>query len=454
VAKAHDPAASRLLLATLVLSAGTLAGLSGCSSAPAEAPAPPPTVTASHPLQKEVTDFAEFTGRTAAVDSLEVRARVTGYLERIYFTEGTEVKEGDLLYLIDPRPYQAAFDQAEAQLRLQEAQLRYQEAVFKREAKLYATGGVATEEYEQALEARQTALATVKTGQAQLESARLNLGFTQVKAAITGLLGRTLITRGNLVVADQTLLTTIVSLDPMYTYFDVDEQTLLRVQKLVREGKFRPSGDLSQMEPSLGESLIGLIRSGEGLGPLLALSDLFAVGLFPRVPLYLGLANEQGSPHLGRVDFVNNQLSTSTSTLQVRGIFPNPKPGIGPRLLSPGLFVRVRVPIGSPYKALLVIQGALLMDQNLVYVFVVNDQNKVERRDVKLGTDHDGLTVITEGLKATDRVIVEGIQHVRQGIVVNAKLEAMPVPDSSFRAGGAGTKRSSDSSSHAGSAKR
>jgi RND family efflux transporter MFP subunit len=294
---------------------------------------------------------------------------------------------------------------------------------------------VSAEEYEQALSARDTARATVNTGQAQLESARLNLEFTQIRASISGLLGRTLITRGNLVVADQTLLTTIVSLDPMYAYFDVDEQTILRVRKMIREGKFKSPGDVSQLDSGLAGSLVGLMGSAEGQGPLLGLSALFAVRSTTRVPLYLGLANEKGSPHPGRVDFVNNQLDMSTSTLQVRGIFPNPIPPTGPRLLSPGLFVRIRVPIGSPYQALLVIQGALQMDQNLVYVYVLDDQNRIERRDVKLGTDQDGLTVIAEGLKASDRVIVEGIQHVRPGIVVNPKLEPMPEPQQGYKKG-------------------
>jgi RND family efflux transporter MFP subunit len=379
---------------------------------------------------------------------------VSGYLDKIEFKEGAEVNEGQLLYVIDPRPYKAAYDQAEAQLRLQQAQLKYQEAVFKREAKLYSEGGVSREEYEQYLASRETARATVATGKAQLEAARLNLEFTHIKAPISGLLGRTLITRGNLVVADQTLLTTIVSLNPMYAYFDVDEQTMLRVQKLIREGKFKSAReDLSQLTPSLGGTLTGLIGSAEGQGPLLALSAFVAVSA-PRVPIYLGLANEKGCPHLGHVDFVSNQLNTSTSTLEIRGLFPNPKPRLGPRLLSPGLFVRIRVPIGAPYQALLVIQGALQMDQNLEYIYVVNEQNRVERRDVKLGTDHDGLTVITQGLKATDRVIVEGIQHVRPGVAVNPKLEPMPEPDSSVRAGPLRANRSSDSSVRAGRAKR
>ncbi len=213
-------------------------------------------------------------------------------------------------------------------------------------------------------------------------------------APISGLIGRTFITPGNLVMADQTVLTTIVSQDPIYVYFDVDEPTVLRVQQLIREGKYKSARD-------------------QGV----------------RVPVYLGLTNEQGYPHEGYVDFINNQVSPTTGTLQIRGVFENPKPPTGPRLLSAGLFVRVRVAVSAPYQALLVTQAAVGTDQNLKYLYVLDDKNTVVRRDVQLGApQQNDLQVIKSSLNANDRVVVNGTQHVRPGVVVNPKLVPMPVP--------------------------
>jgi multidrug efflux system membrane fusion protein len=251
---------------------------------------------------------------------------------------------------------------------------------------------VSKEDVEQSLAQRNTSQAQLEAAQANVEQAQLNLNWTKVVAPISGLASRTLVTPGNLIVADQTLLTTIVSQDPMYAYFDVDEPTVLRVQQLIREGKYTSAA---------------------------------------RVPVFLGLSNEQDYPHVGYVDFVNNQVNPSTGTLQVRGTFSNPKPPLGPRVLSPGLFVRIRVAISPPYQALLVVQSAIQTDQNLKFIYVVNEQNEVERRDVTLGAQQDYLQVIATGLKAEDRVVVHGLQHVRPGMVVNAKLVPMPTPSTS-----------------------
>ncbi|HLJ92731.1 MAG TPA: efflux RND transporter periplasmic adaptor subunit [Gemmataceae bacterium] len=363
----------------------------GCGRAPTETPSSsPPAVTVSYPLQRQVEDYEEFTGRTAAIDSVQVRARVSGYLMQINFKEGAEVNENDVLYEIDPRPYQASLDQAEAQVRLQEANLRYQEALYNRDVKLTGTQAVSQEELQKDLAARDTARASVTSAQANLEQARLNLSWTKVLAPISGRIGRTLVTRGNLVIADQTLLTTLVSMDPMYAYFDVDERTMLRVQQLIREGKFHST------------------REGA------------------RVPVWLGLATESDYPHEGIVDFVNNQVDPSTGTLLIRGSFPNPKPPVGVRVLSPGLFVRIRVAIGPPYQAVLVNERALGTDQNLKFVYVVDDQNRALRRDVELGAQYGALQAIKKGLQPNERVIVSGLQRVRPGIVVNPKLAKMP----------------------------
>jgi RND family efflux transporter MFP subunit len=411
----------------LFLGAG--AGLTGCAHPPPQAPGmAPPEVTVSHPLRREVRDYEEYTGRTAAVDSLEVRAQVTGFLEKIHFKEGAEVKKGEVLYRIDPRTYRATLNQAEAQLRLQQAQLKYQEAVYQRDLRLLENHAISEEEVEKDRAARDTARASVNAARAAVEQARLNLGFTRIQSPITGRVGRTLITRGNLVVANQTLLTTVVSLDPMYVYFDVDEQTMLHIRQLMRAGKFRSVRPEAGAFPVVAAETAGLIASPGGQGPLLGLAVLIPGGTLPRVPVFLGLANEKDYPHKGYVDFVNNQVDPSTATLQVRGVFANPKPPIGDRLLSPGMFVRIRVAIGAFYRPLLVISSAIGTDQDLKFVYVLDEQNKVVRRDVELGTDHDGLTVITKGVTSRDRVIVDGLQHVRPGVVVRPRLVPMPVP--------------------------
>lgn len=371
----------------------------GCARPPSGGgEAPGPAVSVSYPVQRQVTDHADFTGRTAAVDSVQVRSRVSGYLDKINFKEGAEVEQGAVLYEIDPRPYRATLDQAEAQVKVQEANLRLQEAEYRRTYALQSKGYAASvEDVEKARAARDTAQASLQAARANVEQARLNLSFTMVQAPVSGRLGRTLVTRGNLVVADQTLLTTIVSLDPIYAYFDVDEPTVLRVQELIREGKFKSA------------------RAGA------------------RVPVFLGLATEQGYPHEGYVDFINNQVSASTGTLQVRAVFPNPKPKVGDRVLSPGLFVRVQVSIGPPYQALLINQRAVGTDQNLKFVYVVNEQDQVERRDVQLGPEEGALQVVRQGLSANDRVIVSGIQRARPGMTVQPQLVDMPTSGSSVR---------------------
>jgi RND family efflux transporter MFP subunit len=353
---------------------------------------PPPTVTVSYPLVREITDYAEYTGRTAAVDSVQVRARVSGYLQKVNFKDGSEVQAGEVLYVIDPRPYQAAVRQAQAQVNLQQAQLKYNEAVYQRNVRLMNAGqAVDVETVQQSLSQRDVTRAQLAAAQASLEQAQLNLEWTDVRAPINGRLSRTLVTVGNLVIADQTFLTTLVSMDPIYAYFDADEPTVLRVRQLIREGKFK-----SAREPGV------------------------------RVPVYLGLSIERGYPHEGYLDFINNQIDPSTGTLQVRGVFTNPKPPVGDRLLSPGLFVRIRVPTGPPHQALLVNQRAVGTDQNLTYVYVLNDQDEVVRREVALGSQQGDLQEITQGLRPDERVLINGLQLVQPGTAVTAKLVPMP----------------------------
>lgn len=373
--------------ASLVLSLGL--ALAGCNPAPTEMPPmPPPLVQVSEPVVRYVTDYSDFTGRTAAVDSVEVRARVSGYLEKVNFKEGALVKKGQVIFEIDDRVYQAALEQAQAKVMLDESQLKLAESEFRRVTTLRSAKSASQDEFDKARTARDVALSSVAASKADLARRQLDVDFTKVTAPISGRIGRAIVTEGNLVQSgDQgggTLLTTIVSVDPIYAYFDVDERTVLRVQQMIREGKVKSARN-------------------------------------SKIDVKLGLATEDGLPHTGTIDFVDNQVNPKTGTLRVRGVFPNKK-----EILSPGLFARVRVPIGEPYKAVLIADRAIDSDQGKKIVFVVNDKNEVLVRPVRVGAIHDNLRVVEDGVKAGERVIVEGIQQVRAGLVVEPKLIDMP----------------------------
>jgi RND family efflux transporter MFP subunit len=377
------------LLAGAALLLGVCLGLTGCARTPSEAPAAaPPPVTVSYPVEREVTDYADFTARTAAVDSVELRARVSGYLDRVNFKEGALVKKGDLLFEIDPRTYRANLQVAEGSLLAREAQVERLSADLARGRRMLGTRAISREEFDKIVGDHHEAVAQRAALKASVERARLDVDFTRVTAPISGRISRYYVTVGNLVQAGDltggTLLTTIVSVDPMYAYFDVDERTALRVSRLIREGKARWPDDVE-------------------------------------IPVSLGLANEQGFPHRGAINFIDNQVNPKTGTIRVRGVFPNKDDA-----LRPGYFARVRVPIGVPYKALLVTERALDTDQGQKVVYVVDRDDKVVSRPVRLGALHDGLRVITEGLKPGERVIVTGLQQVRPGLTVDPKLVDMP----------------------------
>ena len=261
--------------------------LTGCSQTPSKATEKiTPTVTVSYPIERKITDYAEYTGRTAAVDQVQVRARVSGYLEKINFKEGAEVKQDTVLYEVDPRPYEAALEQVKAQEKQQQAQLVFQNSLYERDVKLYEKNAEALQQLEQDKATRDVTAAALASARANLKTATLNFEWTKVKAPIAGRIGRTLITKGNLVVADQTLLTMLVSQDPMYAYFEADEPTVLHVQQLIRKGEL----------PTIDEGA--------------------------KVAVFLGLSSEQGFPHQGFLNFVNNQFNAGTATLQLRGKFP------------------------------------------------------------------------------------------------------------------------------------
>jgi RND family efflux transporter MFP subunit len=376
-------------LRTSCLVLGFCFALAGCAEAPpASKGVAPIPVSVSYPVERYVTDYSDFTARTAAVDSVEVRAHVWGYLDKVNFTEGALVQKGDVLFELDPRPYEALLNQAKAKVRQDEAQLRYDEAEYQRNLKLVRTGAVSPSDLEKTAAAAGVDKANIAADKALVRSRELDLEYTKVLAPVSGRVSRYVVTVGNLIQSgDQgggTLLTTLVSVDPMYAYFDVDEYTALRVRQLIREGK----------------------------------SDSPRDGGYP---VSLGLANEEGHPHPGTINFVDNQVNPKTGTIRVRGVFPNKQ-----EHLLPGFFARVRVPIGRRHRALLVSDRALDTDQGQKVLYVVNDKNEVVSRPVRLGALHDGLREITDGLKPGERVIVNGLQQLRPGISVEPKPVDMP----------------------------
>jgi RND family efflux transporter MFP subunit len=362
------------------------AALLGCNGMQASLPpAKLPQVQVSLPISREVKEYEDFTGQTQALQTIEVRARVSGYLSKIYFLgkEGTEVHRDDPLFEIDPRPYQVDLAQAQANVVQSEARAQRLKLDLQRAQKLIGRGFVSQEDFDKIAGDKLEAEAALGSAKAALERAKLNMEFTTVKAPISGRISRRLMDEWNMVKADETVLTTIVSQDPMYANFDVDEADVLKLRRLVREGK------------------------------ITALDD-------PNVRVELGLADEVGFPTKGTVDFVDNQVDANTGTLRMRAIFPNPD-----RLLSPGLFVRIRLPIGAPHKALLVAEQALGRDQGQKFLYVVN-QDKVEYRRVRVGRLYDGLREIIEGLAPGEKVIVSGLQRVRPEVEVEAEVVAMP----------------------------
>lgn len=388
------------LLTLLLLTLAT----TGCSSRTAEVkPPPPPLVTVCKPIVREVTEFVDFTGRTEAPFSVDIRPRVTGYLVKMPFTEGTEVKTGDLLFEIDPRPYQAQLDKAKGDVILNEAKLKLAKADNAR-AKSIAeanSGAISRQDLDKFQAAQEEADAAVQASKANLEAYQINLEFTKVTSPIDGRVGRYNLTIGNLVNADQTLLTTVVSQDPIYVYYDVDEVTLLRlIRRLI-------AANVDSLQ-------------------------------IKRFPVFMGLADEDGYPHEGYVNFANNVVNASTGTITVRGVFENPDSPSKRRLLKPGMFVRIRFPNGEPHPAVLVAEKALGTDQGRKYLLVVNDQNVVEYRPVKTGPlQDDGLRVIESGLKPDESVIVNGLQLVRPKIEVRTETKPMPTT-------GAAAERDSD----------
>jgi len=374
--------------AASALSLAILAGCSGGQASEAGAP-PPPSVSVAPVLIKPVSQWDEFSGRIEAIENVELRPRVSGYIERVNYTEGQEVKKGDVLFTIDARSYRAELARAQAELARARTQAELGRSEAERARKLSELQAISTEEYEQRRSAAAQAQANVAAAQAAVDSARLNLEWTQVRAPIDGRAGRALVTAGNLVTAGDSasVLTTLVSLDKVHVHFDADERAFLRYAEMARKGE-RPSE-----------------RDG-------------------KVPVQVALADDQGFPHSGTVDFLDNQVDRSTGTIRARAVLDNRD-----RLFTPGLYARVRLLGSGEFKAALVDDKAVLTDQDRRYVYVVDKEGKAQRRDVKLGRMVQGLRIVEQGLAAGDRVIINGVQKVFfPGMPVNAKVVAMDAP--------------------------
>ncbi len=368
----------RLMFCVLLAGFATVAG---CHKPVAAPPTPkPPEVEVAQPLTRVVTDYEEYTGRLAPVKVVELRARVSGYLDEVQFTDGADISANAPLFRIDKRPFAAAYDESEATVQQMEARLERTRRQEDRLAKLAEKKVTTIEDLEQSKFDRLEADGTLKAARAARDLAKLNLEFTEITAPFAGRISRRLVDPGNLIKADETPLATLVSLDPIYAYFDVDERTVLQVQRLIGEGKMQSARDKA-------------------------------------IEVELSLADETEFTLKGRVNFVDNQVSATTGTLRLRAEIDNPR-----KLLTPGMFIRVKVPVGLSREAVLVKEEALGSDQGQRFVYVLNDKDEVQYRRIKTGRLSGNLRVVNDGLTSGDRVIVNGLQRVRPGIKVTPKL--------------------------------
>ena len=371
-----------------IAAALTLTGCGSSAAAQVAAVPPPPQVDVAQVVSKQVTEFDEFTGRFEAVQRVEIRPRVSGYISSVNFAEGREVSKGEVLFVIDPRPYEADYKRAKAQLDQARSQSVLAKSERERATKLLQSHAISQEEYDTRAAGLEQADANVEAAQAALDQAALNLSFTRVTAPIDGRVSRALITAGNFVTTGQTELTTLVSLDPIYVRFDGDEQAYLKYTKIAR--------DAAQAKVKGNEA--GTTGS----------------------PVLVGLADEAGYPHEGVMVFEDNELDPTTGTIRGRARLENHD-----RAFTPGLFARVKLMGSNKYEALMVNDSSVGTDQTVRYVLVVGTDNKVQYRPVKLGPIIDGLRVVTDGLHAGETIVVNGLQRVRPGAQVNPERVAM-----------------------------
>jgi RND family efflux transporter MFP subunit len=368
---------------------------------------PPPKVTVAEPLQQEVIDYLEFTGNTRAFEEVEIRARVSGFLQSVHFASGTWVDLGDPLFVIDPNEYQAEVNAATAELNAAKAMEHRAKIEYDRAKRVFDKGAGRETDVVKWRGERDVALAAIERAKANLERANLNLGYTRITAPISGRVSRNYVDVGNLVGEGKpTLLTTVTRYDPMYAYFNLNEYDLLRVKSMYRKRIEEKGIDPGEEPQSVAE-----------------------------IPLFLGLANEQGYPHEGVLDFAESSVDPGTGTIQLRGVFDNPGP---PNVLIPGLFARLRMPIDKRENALLVSERAIGADQGGTYLLTVGGDNVVEKSPIRMGQLVDGLRVIEEGLQPGELVIVKGVQRARPGAQVDPqKIDMKTLTASAIKAAAA-----------------
>jgi len=369
----------------------SLALITGCKPAATKATfaPPPPVVTVAKPIVKKVIDWDEFTGRLASPESVDIRARVSGYLEEVHFKEGTEIKEGDLLVTIDPRPYEAAVQRAQADVSSARSRAELAKTEAENAGPLLKSQAISSEESVRRLKASAEANSSMKAAEALLKAAELDLEFTRIRSPINGRISDARVTKGNLVTGgtkDATLLTTVVSLDPIYCFIECDERSALKYREMHKLGTRKSA-------------------------------------MFAEIPAQMALANQSGFPHQGHLDFVDNVLNPTTGSIRARAVFENQD-----RLMSPGFFARVRIPGSGEYEGMLILDQAIADDQGRSFVWVIDADNKASYRPVVTGPLQDGMRVVREGLKAEDRVVINGLMSVRNGVTVVPQDAEMKLP--------------------------
>ncbi|WP_341897720.1 efflux RND transporter periplasmic adaptor subunit [Ferrovibrio terrae] len=362
-----------------------LAGVGSLASTASAQMGGPPPVTVAKPVMRPIVEMDEYTGRFDAMNSVEIRARVSGYLDTVHFQDGATVNQGDLLFTIDRRTYQANYNQAQATLNNRQTEFDLAKLEYERYQKLTQTGAAATATLDQRRQAFLAAQANISGARAAAETTRLQLSFTEVRSPIAGRISRKLVSEGNLVRENETLLTTVVQLAPVHFYFDIDERSYLSYQRIAKQGGQSSSGG----------------SNGRGL------------------PVAVMLTDEKTFVHTGVLDFTDNRVDTATGTMRLRAVFENKD-----QFLTPGLFGRIAVPGSPEYQAVMLPDEAILTDLDRRYVYVVGDGGAVQQRPVRIGSRTDNYRIIREGLKGDETVVINGLQRVRLG---GGKVTPQPV---------------------------
>jgi RND family efflux transporter MFP subunit len=348
------------------------------------APPPPPPVTVAKPLVKDIVERTDFIGRFEAIDQVDIRARVSGYLDKVHFQDGTFVKAGDLLFTIDPRPYRNELEQAQSAVTSSQVRLEFAQSDLDRAEQLRRSGNITDQVYDQRRQAFLTAKAELDRAQAALRQAQLDVEFTQIKSPLSGRISRKLVSEGNLVNANETILTNVLSLDPIQFYFDVDERSFLAFSRQTHGGtNTSANGETNEVELTLTDERLGTRK--------------------------------------GQLDFVDNRLDSASGTIRVRAVFENKD-----RFLTPGLFGRVTVGASDPYKGILLPDEAIGSDQDRRVVYVVGENNIVNLKPVRIGPRIDGYRVIRDGLTGNETVVVNGLVRARPGAPITPQMTTLP----------------------------